>query len=118
MQCINCNNNLNGYPLVCPYCHTNPAWFGSAPYSGIEGLQGNGGPGLFDGLAEGIGSLFSRIGRWKRNETGYVDFVYGYEGTVNGVPGKPVYRRRCCNCERINWPQASSCDRCEKTFVD
>ena len=42
MQCINCNNILNGYPLVCPYCHTNPASCGSAPYSGTEGLQGDG----------------------------------------------------------------------------
>src|SRR6202034_2612642 len=36
MQCINCKSDLNGYPLVCPYCHTDPASFGSQPYSGID----------------------------------------------------------------------------------
>jgi hypothetical protein len=38
-QCTNCNNQLNGYPLVCPYCHTNPSVWGSAPYSGTQGLN-------------------------------------------------------------------------------
>src|ERR1019366_9127248 len=36
MRCVNCHNDLNGYPMVCPYCHTNPAHFGSQPYSGID----------------------------------------------------------------------------------
>ena len=39
MQCVNCHADLNGYPLVCPYCKTNPASFGSEPYSGIQGLN-------------------------------------------------------------------------------
>ena len=38
-QCVNCHADLNGYPLVCPYCKTNPSWFGSEPYSGLQGLN-------------------------------------------------------------------------------
>jgi hypothetical protein len=38
MRCINCNNEINGLPLVCPYCHTNPAWFGSQPYDGVKNI--------------------------------------------------------------------------------
>lgn len=117
MQCINCKNEINLGGMVCPYCHTIPFSFGSQPYSGVDPALYSG-PGLFDGLAEGIGNLFSKIGRWRRNETSYVDFVFGHTGTVNGVPGEPVYRRRCCNCEAINWPQATMCDGCKKSFVN
>jgi hypothetical protein len=59
-HCVNCNAELNGYPLVCPYCHTNPAWFGSAPYSGIQGLQGSGGPGLLDGWISGLSAWWNK----------------------------------------------------------
>ena len=108
MRCVNCQNDVNLGGLVCPYCHGNPVIFGSGPY--FPDLSG--GAGLFDGLVEGIGGLASRIGRWKRNETNYVDFVFGYTG-----PGEAVYRRRCSNCATVNWPNVSTCQRCKKTFV-
>jgi hypothetical protein len=38
MQCVNCNNEIHGVPLVCPYCHTNPVWFGSQPYDGVKNI--------------------------------------------------------------------------------
>jgi hypothetical protein len=68
MQCINCNSEINGVALVCPFCHTNPGVADSAPYSGIAptpptfGKQSNG-PGIFE-----PGGLFGeRVGSERDN---------------------------------------------------
>jgi hypothetical protein len=45
--CVNCRQEINALGMVCPFCHTNPYWYGSQPYSGID-------PQMFDGDA-GVG---------------------------------------------------------------
>ncbi len=33
MLCVNCKNEVNVGGNICPYCHTQPFVYGSAPYS-------------------------------------------------------------------------------------
>lgn len=32
MQCVNCRNEVNGVPAVCPYCHGSPIFYGTGPH--------------------------------------------------------------------------------------
>ena len=36
MLCVNCKNEVSVGGNVCPYCHTQPAVYGSEPYSGLD----------------------------------------------------------------------------------
>ena len=87
MQCINCNSEINGVAMVCPFCHTNPSWFGSAPYSGVAPTSN--GPGLLDGLI----TWWNKPAKKKLgpNETTYTD-------STEMSCGFKWYYRTCSSC--------------------
>lgn len=36
MKCANCQGEITAGAVVCPFCHCDPAFFGSQPYDGIK----------------------------------------------------------------------------------
>jgi hypothetical protein len=42
VKCVNCHNEIDGAPMVCPFCHTNPIIFGSEPYDGLKHINNPG----------------------------------------------------------------------------
>ena len=73
MQCVNCKNEINVGGNICPYCHTQPFVYGSAPYSGASGTNTE----SIDLSALWFGSLI----KWwntpsiKENETTYIPYT-------------------------------------------
>ena len=73
MQCVNCKNEINVGGNICPYCHTQPFVYGSAPYSGASGTNTE----PID--LSGLFAPFVALSKWcntpsiKENETTYTN---------------------------------------------
>ena len=107
-ECVNCGNPVNGFVMVCPYCHTNPRHFGSQPYDGIRPIE----PIDWTPVAEAVKGL----GRWLIGDHGETKYEYVCLGAY-GPNYTGLFVRRCGNCQFDNTDGVTKCRKCKKRFT-